>query len=77
MTRITVDIEVLNTTELIRNRKGKFFHWVASRFKTDKDLTKAVEKKISQELIAGLRENLDQRFKQEGITANLKISVRG
>lgn len=75
MARITVHIEVLNTAELIKNRKGKFFHWVATKFKTDQDLTKVIERKISQELVTSLRENLDLKFKQEGIAANLKISV--
>ena len=77
MARITVDIKVLNTSELIRNRKGKFFHWMATKFKSDQDLTKVIEKRISDELVAGLREELDLKFRQEGIAANLKISVRG
>lgn len=77
MARITVDIEVLNTAELIRNRKGKFFHWVATKFKSHQDLTKVIEKKISEELVSVLRENLNNRFKKEGIAANLRISVRG
>ncbi len=77
MAIITVDIEVLNTQQLILNRKGRFFHWVATKFKSDQDLTRLIEKKIAEELVNGLRENLDLKFKQEGIAANLKISVRG
>ena len=76
MARITVDIEVLNAAELIRNRKGKFFHWVATKFRSKQDLTKVIEKRISEELVSALRENLDLKLKEEGIAANLKISVR-
>ena len=47
-----------------------------TKFRSNQDLTKVIEKRISEELVSALRENLDLKLKQEGIAANLKISVR-
>jgi len=75
MAKIMVNIEVLNTSEIIQRRKGKIFHWLASRIKSPDELRMAIEKKISKEVINGIKVSLDQRFKEEGIAAKLKISI--
>ena len=75
MAKITVNIEVLNTSEIIQNRKGKVFHWLARRIKSPDALRRAIEKRILKEVINGIKVNLDQRFKEEGIAARLKISM--
>lgn len=75
MAKIMVNIEVLNTSEIIQRRKGKFFHWLARRIKSPDELRRAIEKKISKEVINGIKVSLDQRFKEEGIAAKLKISI--
>lgn len=75
MAKIMVNIEVLNTSEIIQRRKGKIFHWLARRIKSPDELRRAIEKKISKEVIDGIKVSLDQRFKEEGIAARLKISM--
>ena len=75
MTKIMVNIEVLNTSEIIQSKKGKIFHWLAHRIKSPDALRQAVEKRISKEVINGIKISLDQKFKEEGIAARLKISM--
>ena len=75
MSKIMVNIEVLNTSEIIQTRKGKVFHWLAQRIKSPDALRSAIEKRISRDVINGIKVSLDQRFKEEGIAGRLKISM--
>ncbi len=75
MARISVQIDVLNAQEVVENKKGKAIKWIASVFLSEAALKKKIEDKICQEIIKSLRENLDKSLKEEGVAANLTISV--
>lgn len=76
MAQVLIEIDVLNSSEIIKEKKGRFLNWVASVFYSDEDLKKKVEEKICRELVKELRKNMDQGFQQEGISAKLKISAK-
>jgi len=76
MPQIVVKIDVLNTPEIIRSRKGKTLYWLAHQIKGPEGLKRMVEEHILKEVVSSLKKNLDRRFKEEGILAKLKISVQ-
>jgi len=76
MPEIVVKIDVLNAPEIIRARKGKALYWLAHQIKGPENLKMLVEEHILKEVVSGLRNQLDERFQEEGILANLKISIQ-
>jgi hypothetical protein len=75
MAKITIQLDVLNSKEIVRNRKGKLVGFVASIFMKEEDLKRKIEEKITEDIVRGLKETLHQRLKEEGVAASLKISV--
>jgi hypothetical protein len=75
MPKIIVHFDVLNSEEIVNTRKGKLVGWLASRMKGGGSLKKLVEQRVCEEVVAGIRTNLDENFREEGIAARLRITV--
>ena len=75
MAKVLIEIDVLNSHEIIKEKKGKFTNWFASLIYSEEDLKKKVEEKICKEIVKSLRENLDKGFQEEGVAARLRISA--
>ena len=75
MPKIVVQFDVLNSEEIVNTRKGKLVAWLATRMKGGDSLKKLVEQRVCEEVISGIRTNLDESFRQEGIAARLRIHV--
>lgn len=75
MAKVLIEIDVLNTHDIIKKKKGRFAHWFASVIYKEADLKKKVEEKICKEVIQSLKENLDKGFQEEGVVAKLRISA--
>jgi hypothetical protein len=75
MAKITIQIDVLNSKEIVKEKKGRLLGLFASIFMKEEDLKRKIEEKISEDIINGLKETLDKRFKEEGVAASLRISV--
>lgn len=75
MATIKVQFEVLNPKEIVKEKKGRLIGLFASIFMKEEDLKKKIEAKITEDIINGLKDTLDKRFKEEGVAANLKISI--
>lgn len=76
MATITIKLDVKNVNEVVESRKGRFATWVARKMKGEGFLKEKVEELICEEVVTGLRKQLDRRFKEEGILASFKVSVR-
>lgn len=76
MARIVIDIDVLNPSEVIKNKKGTFLNWFSTVLYSEETRKKKVEQKICSELVKKLRENLDHGLRQEGIAAKIRISAK-
>lgn len=75
MATITIKLDVKNVNEIVKDRKGTLMTWLAHKMKGEAYLKEKVEEVICEEVVTGLTTQLDHRFRQEGITASLKISV--
>ena len=75
MARITLQLDVKNVSEIVQDRKGKIVSWVAHQIKGEAALKEEIEKMICDEIVTGLRSQLDARFKDEGILASLRVRV--
>ena len=75
MATITIQLNVKNVNEVVKDRKGAIMTWLASKMKGEAYLKERVEELICEEVVTGLRAQMDRRFKEEGIAASLKISV--
>lgn len=75
MAKVLIEIDVINTHDIIKKKKGKFTHWFASLIYKEADLKKKVEEEICKEVVQSLKQNLDKGFQEEGITAKLRIST--
>jgi len=76
MATITITVDVLNAHEVVSIHKGRLVGWLASRFKSEAYLKGEIEKLIAEELVTGIRSQLNDRLQEEGVAANLKISVK-
>lgn len=76
MAKVLIEIDVLNSAEILKERKGKFVNWAASILYNEEDIKKKIEKKICQKIVQELRMNLDQGFLKEGVSAKVKISAK-
>ena len=77
MPKIVVSFDVLNSNDIIHNKKGKLVGWLASRTKSRESLKILVEQQVTDEVVKGIKNNLNKAFKEEGIVARLNISVEG
>jgi hypothetical protein len=75
MPKIVVSFDILNPNEIVNSKKGKLVGWLASRMKRGDSLKKLVEQRVCEEVVTGIKRNLDKSFKEEGIAARLKIVV--
>lgn len=75
MASIKVQFDVLNPREIVKEKKGRLVGLFASIFMKEEDIKKKIEAKITEDIISGLKDSLDKRFKEEGVMANLKISI--
>ena len=76
MAKISIELDVLNCAEIVSKKKGAFMGSLAALSLSEKRLKKKVEQEICKEIVNKLRENLDQVFKDEGITARLRITSK-
>ena len=75
MAKVLIEIDVLNSKEVIQAQKGKFKTWFASLIYSEENLKRKVEEKICAEIVQSLRENLDKGFEEQGVAAKIKISA--
>lgn len=75
MATITIKLDVKNVKEVVESKKGRFATWMARKMKGDEFLKEKVEEVICEEVVTGLRKQLDLRFKEEGILASFKVKV--
>lgn len=75
MAQINIAIEVLNPEEVVKHQKGKFIGSLISTSMSRTSLKKKVEREVCKRVIAELKEHLDEAFKNEGISAHLKITT--
>ena len=76
MAKISIELDVLNCAEIVSKKKGAILGSLASLSLSEKRLKRKVEQEICKEIVNKLRENLDQVFKDEGITAHLRITSK-
>jgi|GEM_PF-5747693 len=76
MAKISIELDVLNCSEIVSKKKGALLGSLASLSLSEKRLKRKVEQEICKEIVNKLRENLDQVFKDEGITAHLRITSK-
>ncbi len=76
MAKISIELDVLNSSEIVSKKKGALLGSLASLSLSEKRLKRKVEQEICKEIVNKLRENLDQVFKDEGITAHLRITSK-
>ena len=77
MAEISIDIEVLNPEEVVKHQKGKFIGSLITKSMSHASLKKKVEKEVCKRVIAELKAHIDEAFKEEGISAHLKITTNG
>jgi hypothetical protein len=73
---ISVQIEVLNSKELVEKKKGKIAKWAASIFIGDKKIKKKVEEQVCAEVVKTLQNTLKAKLREEGVDAKINISVK-
>lgn len=66
-------MDVLNSGEIVTRKRGRIMGSLATISLGKKKLKRKVEEEICKRIVDKLRENLDQAFLEEGITARLKI----
>ncbi len=76
MAKISIELDVLNCAEIVSKKKGAFFGSLAALGLSEKRLKRKVEQEICKEMVLKLKENLDQAFKEEGISAHLRITSK-
>lgn len=77
MAEISIAIDVLNPEEVVKLQKGKFIGTLITTSMSHTSLKKKVEKEVCKRVITELKEHLDEAFKNEGISAHLKITTNG
>ncbi|MEM7550427.1 MAG: hypothetical protein AAF363_12165 [Bacteroidota bacterium] len=77
MPKIVVSFDVLNSSDIINNKKGRLVGWLASRTKSRESLKTIVEQQVTDEVVRGIKSNLNRAFQEEGIVARLNIEVEG
>ena len=75
MARIYVEIDVLNSSDVIKKKKGVFIGAMASLFMHEGDLKAKIEQVICTEIVNSLRTELNRKLTEEGVTAKLHIEV--
>ncbi len=76
MAKISIQLDVLNSAEIVGKKKGRLMGSLAAFSLSEKKLKRKVEEEICQEIVAKLRENLKQVFEEEGILARLRITSK-
>jgi predicted CopG family antitoxin len=74
MTTITISIDVYNTHEIVKSKKGFFTGLLAKLFVSEKKLKLEVEKKICEKIIEEMRANLNEGLTKEGVVAKIRYS---
>jgi hypothetical protein len=76
MARIYVEIDVLNSSDVVKKKKGVFLGAMASLFMHEEDLKAKIEQVICAEVVNKLRAELNKKLIEEGVTAKLHIEVK-
>lgn len=75
MKEISIKFEVLNPKEVVGKKKGKWVKLFASVFMNELKLKQKVEEQVCSEIVNSLKENLTSSLKNEGVEANVSISI--
>jgi hypothetical protein len=75
MHQLIIDIEIKNIFEIVKKRKGRISAFIAKYFVREEFVRKEVEQRILQEIKKGLESNLLIKLQQEGIRADVVVSI--
>lgn len=75
MKEISIQFEVLNPKEVVGKKKGKWVKFFASVFMNELKLKQKVEEQVCSEIVNSLKENLTTSLKNEGVEANISITI--
>jgi hypothetical protein len=76
MAKISIELDVLNSAEIVSKKKGALLGSLAALGLSEKRLKRKVEQEICKEMVLKLKENLDEVFKEQGISARLRITSK-
>jgi hypothetical protein len=77
MTTINITFDVLNSGQIVKQRKGLLASLFTTFFLSDEKVKEMVEQKMTEEMIKVLEKNLKEGFIKEGVQAKFKITVNG
>jgi flagellar basal body-associated protein FliL len=73
MIKIEIEIDVWNSEELVKEKKGAIIGTIASWFAGKKFLKSKVEEKMANEIVRNLHTQLNAALDLEGVKGNLRI----
>lgn len=73
MFTIQLEIDVENAVELIQNQKGPLVAMFSSALMNEKDLKVKVESMVRKEIIANLKNSMQEEFLKQNVKASIKI----
>ena len=76
MAKIIIHLDVLNSAEIVSNKKGRLMGSLAAISLSEDKLKTKVEKEVCRRIVANLKDNLDRVFEEEGINARLRIKSK-
>jgi hypothetical protein len=75
MTIIQINLNVLNSDEIMHERTSEFKSFLADMILNNKKIKKKVEKEICKQLIRQLKEKIEPGLAAEGVKAELTYSI--
>ncbi|MFN3403077.1 MAG: hypothetical protein ACK40G_03210 [Cytophagaceae bacterium] len=75
MAVIKIELDVINSQQIVETKKGTVAGVLADVLISNKKLKRKIEKKIAVKLASQLKDKIQEGLEKEGVNANLKFSV--
>ncbi|MTI30605.1 hypothetical protein [Xanthovirga aplysinae] len=75
MVKISIDIDVQNPHDIVKQREGKWKGWLARTLMSRKKLKNVVEKEVARKVAKGLEDKLEDELEKEGVIAQIKVDL--
>lgn len=73
MVTISINIDILNPSDIIKKEKGKFAGFIADTFMSSEKQKNIVENEVRKKTIETLRNNLKMELEKRNIKARVEI----